>query len=135
MLRFRVTFLAICGILLFLGINDLTLWWHNRTPTPVSTAALETQPPPAEWLKVSDGYFDIDRAISTTGTIELEALLVPLLSTPAQEEIRILVETRNPRALELVKGYHFLPETEAEQIAYRKAHAHSSSCTMRGATW
>lgn len=121
MIKFRVTFLAISGILLFLGVSDLNLWWHNRAPTPASTATLINQGPPAEWLKVSDGYFDIDRAISTTGTIELEALLVPLLATPNQDEIRILVETRHPRTLELVSGYHFLPETEEEQIAFRKA--------------
>ncbi len=121
MIKFRVTFLAISAILLFLGVSDLGLWWHNRIPTPASTATLVSQGPPAEWLKISDGYFDVDRAISTTGTIELEALLVPLLAEPDQQEIRVLVETRHPRTLELVNGYHFLPETEEEQIAFRKA--------------
>lgn len=121
MIKFRVTFLAISGILLFLGVSDLDLWWHNRTPTQASAATLINQGPPAEWLKISDGYFDIDRAISTTGTIELEALLVPLLTEPGQTDIHVLVETRHPRTLELVNGYHFLPETEEEQIAFRKA--------------
>ncbi|HKL24847.1 MAG TPA: hypothetical protein VJ910_01325 [Desulfuromonadales bacterium] len=121
--RFRVTFLAISAVLLFLGISDLELWWRNRTPTPVDIAVLATQGPPTEWLKVTDGYLDLDRAISTSGTIDIEALLVPLLSEPDQEEIRVLVETRQPGALELVEGYHFLPETEQEQQAFREQHA------------
>ena len=121
--RFRMTFLAVSAVLLFLGISDLELWWRNRTPTPVDIAVLATQGPPTEWLKVTDGYLDLDRAISTSGTIDIEALLVPLLPEPDQEEIRVLVETRHPRTLELVKGYHFLPETEAEQQAFREQHA------------
>lgn len=121
--RFRVTFLAISAVLLFLGISDLELWWRNRTPTPIDIAVLADQGPPAEWLKVTDGYLDLDRAISTSGTVELEALLVPLISAPDREEIRVLLETRHPRTLELVRGYHFLPETVAEQQAFREEHA------------
>jgi hypothetical protein len=123
MLRFRVTLTAISAILLFLGINDLNIWWHNRVPTPVDIATLANKGASAEWLKVSNGYMDLDRAISTSGTIELEALLVPLLPELGQEEIRVLVETRNPRVIELVTGYHFTPETEEEQTAFREKHA------------
>jgi hypothetical protein len=123
MQRFRVTLIAVSAVLLFLGINDLSLWWRNRTPTSIDIATLARSGPPTEWLKVSDGYMDLDRAISTSGSIELEALLVPLLPSPDQEEIRVLVETRNPHILELVRGYHFTPETEQEQAAFREKHA------------
>lgn len=121
--RFRVTFLAISAVLMFLGINDLELWWRNRTPTPIDIAVLAEQGPPTEWLKISNGYLDLDRAISTSGSVELEALLVPLISAPDRAEIRVLLETRHPRTLELVRGYHFLPETVAEQQAFREEHA------------
>lgn len=121
--RFRVTFLAISAVLLFLGLNDLELWWRNRTPTPIDIAVLAEQGPPSEWLKVTGGYLDLDRAISTSGTVELEALLVPLISAPDREEIRVLLETRHPRTLELVRGYHFLPETVEEQRVFREEHA------------
>lgn len=123
MQRFRVTLIAVAAILLFLGITDLSLWWRNRAPTSVDIAVLAEQGAPTEWLKVGGGYMDLDRAISTSGTIELEALLVPLLVEPDQEEIPVLVETRNPHLLELVRGFHFTPETAAEQEAFRKEHA------------
>jgi hypothetical protein len=123
MQRFRVTLIVISGFLLFLGINDLSLWWRNRTPATIDIAVLVEQGAPTEWLKVKGGYLDLDRAISTSGSIELEALLVPLLPVPDREEIRVLVETRNPRVLELVRGYHFTPETVEEQKAFREKHA------------
>ncbi len=123
MQRFRVTLIAISAVLLFLGINDLSLWWRNRTPTSIDIASLTQQGAPTEWLEVKNGYMDLDRAISTSGTIELEALLVPLLVEPDQNDIRVLVETRNPQMLELVEGYHFIPETVEEQAAFRKEHA------------
>jgi len=123
MKRFRVTLIAVSAVLLFLGINDLSVWWRNRVPTSIDIATLANSGAPTEWLKVSNGYMDLDRAISTSGTIELEALLVPLLPDLNQEEIRVLVETRNPRTLELVRGYHFTPETEEEQTAFREEHA------------
>ena len=123
MLRFRVTLIAISAVLMFLGINDLSLWWRNRTPTTIDIAVLTEQGAPTEWLDVKGGYMDLDRAISTSGSIELEALLVPLLPVPDRKEIRVMVETRDPHILELVRGYHFTPETEEEQKAFREKHA------------
>lgn len=123
MKRFRFTLLAVCLVLLFLGGNDLLRWWRNQQPASISISAVEADGPPQEWLHITGGHQDLDRAISTSGTIELEALLVPLVSDPDQTEIRVLVETRNPRLLELFRQYHFFTDTLPEKRAFRASHA------------
>jgi hypothetical protein len=120
--RFRFTLLAVCLVLLFLGGNDLLLWWQNQNPAEVSISDLETEGPPREWLDVTDGYQDLESAISTSGSIELEALLVPLRSSPAQTQVRVLLETRNPHLLELFKQYHFFSDTLPEKQAFLQKH-------------
>ncbi len=122
MLRFRFTLIAVCLLLLFLGGSDLLLWRNNPAPQPVTIAELEVSGAPREWLQVIAGFQDLDRAISTSGTVEMEALLVPLVRVPGQDEIRVLVETRNPRLLQLFKDYHFKTDTLPEKQAFREQH-------------
>jgi len=114
--RFRFTLLAVCLFLLFLGAVDLRLWLNNPTPAPVAVAELEAGNPPREWLMVQGGTLNLEEAISTSGTVELEALLVPLTGNPGQTRYRILVETRDPVLMELFRTYNFkldtLPEKE-----------------------
>lgn len=105
--RFRFTLLAVCLVLLYLGMTDLSLFFRNQAPAPLSISDLEQQGPPREWLQVTGGYQDLEQAISTSGSIELNALLVPLKASPEQKGFRVLVETRNPRVMELFKTYHF----------------------------
>jgi len=88
MRRFRYTLIAICLVLLFLGVSDLILWFNNQAPQAVNIEALEQTGPPGEWLQVTAGYQDLDRAISTSGTVEMEALLIPLVMHPDQEQIK-----------------------------------------------
>jgi hypothetical protein len=123
MKRFRFTLIAICLVLLYLGGNDLLLWFGNRSPRPVSISQLEISGAPQEWLTVEAGYLDLDRAISTSGSVELEALLVPLVVQPGQERIRVLVETRDPELLQLFAQYHFFMDTLPQKRAFRLEHA------------
>lgn len=123
MLRFRFTLIAVCLLLLFLGGSDLLLWYQNQTPQPVTIDRLETSGAPRDWLDVTAGYQDLDRAISTSGSIELEALLIPLTGAPGQEHIRVLVETRNPHLLELFKEYHFFADSLPDKQAVRAQYA------------
>ncbi len=123
MRRFRFTLITVCLVLLYLGGNDLLLWFQNQEPAPLSVKNLQEQGSPREWLHISDGYQDLDRAISTSGTIEMEALLVPLLEYPQQETIRILVETRQPQLLDLFKQYHLFTDTVPEKRAFRQEHS------------
>lgn len=122
MRRFRYTLLAVCLVLLFLGVSDLLLWFNNQTPQAISIATLEQSGAPREWLEVKAGYQDLDRAISTSGSLEMEALLVPLVAHPDQEQIHIMVETRNPQQLKLFQDYHFFTDTLPEKKEFRRKH-------------
>ncbi len=122
MRRFRYTLIAVCLVLLFLGITDLILWFNNQAPQPVAIDTLEQTGAPREWLQVTAGYQDLDRAISTSGTVDMEALLIPLVTHPDQEQIRIMVETRNPHLLQLFQDYHFFTDTIPEKQAFRNEH-------------
>ena len=123
MRRFRFTLIAVCAVLIYLGSSDLLLWFNNQTPRSISIQQLEQLGPPQEWLHVTGGFQDLDRAISTSGTVEMEALLVPLLSAPGQARIRVLVETRAPYLLQLFQEFHFLTDTVPEKRAFREEHA------------
>ena len=122
MRRFRYTLIAVCLVLLFLGASDLLLWFNNQTPKVVSIDQLEHSGAPQEWLQVTEGYQDLDRAISTSGSLELEALLVPLVTHPDQEQIRVMVETRDPHQLKLFQDYHFFSDTIPEKQEFRRKH-------------
>ena len=69
MKRFRFTLIAVCLVLLYLGVNDLLLWFKNQTPQTITISQLEASGAPQEWLKIKAGYLDLDRAISTSGTV------------------------------------------------------------------
>jgi hypothetical protein len=123
MRRFRFTLIAVCLVLLYLGISDLLLWFSNPSPQVISIEQLESEGPPRAWLHVTGGYQDLDRAISTSGTVELEALLIPLVSEPEQQTIRVMVETRQPRLLQVFEDYHFFTDTLPQKRAFREEHA------------
>jgi len=122
MRRFRYTLMAVCLVLLFLGVSDLVLWYNNQSPQPVTITTLEETGAPGEWLTVKAGYQDLDRAISTSGSLELEALLVPLVAYPDQEQIHVMVETREPHQLKLFQDYHFFTDTLPEKREFRSKH-------------
>ncbi len=53
MRRFRYTLIAVCLVLLFLGVTDLILWFNNQTPQSISIETLEQTGAPREWLQVT----------------------------------------------------------------------------------
>jgi len=122
MRRFRYTLLAICLVLLFLGVSDLLLWFSNQAPRTVTIEALEKTGAPQEWLHVTSGYQDLDRAISTSGSVEMEALLVPLLTVPDQQQIKVMIETRDPHLLQIFQEYYFFTDTLQQRQAFRREH-------------
>jgi len=123
MKRFRFTLLAICLVLLYLGWTDIALLLRNPSPAAVSIEELEKGNVPREWLHVSGGHQNLLEAISTSGSVELESFLVPLKSSPDEESFSVLVETRNPRILELLATYHFQLESAEAKENYQKEHA------------
>ena len=123
MKRFRFTLIAICLVLLYLGVNDLLLWFNNQTPQTVTISQLEERGAPQEWLNVKAGYLDLDRAISTSGSVEMEALLIPIVTHPDQQRMLVMVETRATDLLQLFQEYHFFTDTIPEKQAFRSKHA------------
>lgn len=122
MKRFRFTILALCLLLLWLGLNDILLFLRNRSPATVALAELERQGPPRSWLHVTGGWIDLEKAISTSGSLQLDALLVPLAATPEERGFRVLVETRDPRLLDLFRTYHFGVDSAPEQERFLADH-------------
>ena len=122
MKRFRFTLLAICLVLLYLGWSDASLNLRNPSPLTVETSELERSDAPREWLHVTGGVQDLEEAISTSGSVEIEALLVPLKSSPRAENFRVLVETRNPRLIDHFRAYHFKHDSVFAKENYLREH-------------
>lgn len=115
MKRFRFTLLAICLVLIFLGWTEISYFLRNRVPLAVTITELEQGAETREWLHITGGSLDLLGAISTSGSIELDALLIPLKSDPAAPGFQVLVETRDPALLDLFGTYHFRQDSETEQ--------------------
>lgn len=91
----------------------------NRVPHAVPIQ--DPIPSPWAWLELQGGRLDLAEAISTSGTVDVVALLVPLRA-PEGGPVRVLVETRAPRHLELFRQLHFGPDNEDEKAAFLQAH-------------
>ncbi|MEZ4599907.1 MAG: hypothetical protein R2940_08965 [Syntrophotaleaceae bacterium] len=115
MKRYRITLLVVCLVLLFLGYTDLNLLFRNPKPMPVQIAELEQGEPQQEWLTIKGGHQNLLEAISTSGSVEVNAFLVPLKTAPEAEDYRVLVETRNPQIVETLKTYYFKLESDRER--------------------
>ncbi len=118
--RFRFTLLAVCLVLLYLGYEDLHLFFNNRQPREVPIEALLAQGPPQDWMTITGGTLKLDDAISTSGTVELDALLVPLVADPEIESFDVLVETRDPQLIDTFRTYHFTFDTLEQQKSFRE---------------
>ncbi|NIQ93444.1 MAG: hypothetical protein GWN87_03995 [Desulfuromonadales bacterium] len=123
MKRFRFTLVAVCLFLIWLGWTDVELFLRNRQPAEITVEELVAEGPPREWMHVSGGHQDIEQAISTSGSIDLDALLVPLKVDPADERIHVLFETRNPEIMKLFSTYHFKTDSALEKEAFIKEHS------------
>lgn len=116
--RFRFTLLALCLLLLFLGGHDLLTHWGNLEPHRVSIDDLDEQELPGEWLTIEGGVLDLTEAINMSGSIELDAFLVPLKSDRSATQPRVIVETRDPRIIETLTHYYFKLDSTAAQQSY-----------------
>lgn len=117
-MKYRMTLLALCLLLAWLGASDVLTFLRNRAPVAVTAAQLADAPPPAQWLAIEGGELDLKEAISASGTLDVDALLVPLMPPGRGETVRILLETRDPSLIEHFKVYHFLLEDGQARDAY-----------------
>ncbi|MBB5022144.1 hypothetical protein [Desulfurispira natronophila] len=119
MQRFKFTILAICLLLLYLAWGDLEIMLRNPEPKTVSIEELYMDGYPREWLEIQGGYLNLEKAISTSGTIDLDALVVPLMMQPRDDStIYFLVETRNEELLHHFAQYHFRSHTQEQKDRY-----------------
>lgn len=122
MKRFRFTLLAICLLLLWLGWNDVSLLLRNPEPQTIGLEDLVRTGPPRDWLHVTGGYQDLTEAISTSGSVEIDAFLVPLKTGPAAPSFQVLVETRDPKIIGLLRTYYFKLDSPAARQQYLAEH-------------
>ena len=115
MKRFRVTLLAVCLMLSWLGYSDLSLLLRNSEPQQLTISELEAQGPGREWISVSGGYQDLLQAINMSGTMEIDSFLVPLKSSPDSQEISVWFETRDPKIVQPLKTWYFKLNTDEER--------------------
>lgn len=113
MKRFRVTLIAICLILGWLGSSDLGLYLRNTEPLIIDIQELEVSGAPREWLSINGGYQNLLEAINMSGTTEIDAFLVPLKITPDSPLAKVWYETRDPQIVEALKTYYFKLEGDS----------------------
>ncbi len=127
-MKFRYTLVVVCLMLVWLGAADLLFYLRNPAPVTIDVGQLHQGPLPADWLRIEGGVLDLREAISTSGGLEVEALLVPVLSEPPAQgartvgALRLLLETRDPELIHHFKVYHFVLEDDAARAAYLEEH-------------
>ncbi|MHC1788729.1 hypothetical protein [Solidesulfovibrio sp.] len=121
-MRFTITLLAVCLLLIGLGVSDVAVSLRNPAPVRLDLAGLTDQPPEADWLTIEGATLDLAGAVSTSGSLELDALLVPLTAGPGDRTIRVMLETRDPQLLTYFQRYHFGLDDPAEQAAFLAEH-------------
>ena len=135
--RFRVTLMTVCLVLSWLAYKDINLFLRNPEPLAISITELESlEKAPREWLTVTGGYPDFLQGINMTGSMEFEAFLVPLTSSPDSNKYKVWFETRDPEVLDALTTYYFLLDTEAQRSAFihEKHHIFSGQRYLTGMT-
>lgn len=118
MKRFRITLLVVCIYLLYLGGVDLALTLQNPEPKPITVDQLITQGAPQDWLTIEGGTLHLLDAVSTSGELKIEALLVPIHRGREKGPVQILLETRDPELIKAFSTYYILLETEAQKATF-----------------
>lgn len=124
MKRFRITILAICLILAWLGYSDISLLLRNRQPQLISINQLEQNGAPREWLQITGGKQDLLQAINMSGSMNIDSFLVPLKTDSESGTMKVWFETRNPQIIDTLKTYYFNLETDRQRTDFIKQNNH-----------
>ena len=122
MKRFRFTFLAICMLLTWLGINDLVVQLRNTEPMKVELYDLASAQSQQEWFSISGGHLDLLKGINMSGTIEIDSFLIPLVADRSVDNPRVWVETRQPAIINLLTTYYFKLDNDQKRAAFLEEH-------------
>ncbi len=118
-MKFRVTILVVCAMLLYLGYTKISFLLRNPEPEVIALEKSQDISKAArEWVTITGGTLLLKEAISSNGEVELEALLVPLVLNKLETKFRIMIETRDPQLLRAYSTYYLGMETEAEKEKY-----------------
>jgi len=118
MRRFRFTIMAVCLLLLLLGGSDLKVLLQNPQPHQVELADLTRGELPGAWLTVRGGMLDLTEAINMSGSIDIDAFLIPLKQDRNDTSLQVIVETRDPQIIETLSTYYFKLDSDAERQEY-----------------
>ncbi|MEA3545717.1 MAG: hypothetical protein U9R69_10945 [Thermodesulfobacteriota bacterium] len=118
MKQFRVTLIAVCLLVGWLGYSDISVLLRNPEPLEISIFDLETTGAPREWLTINNGYQDLLQGINMSGTMEVGSFLVPLKSSIDSDYIRVWFETRDPQIIDVLKTYYFILDTEEQRQTF-----------------
>lgn len=117
--RFRVTVLVVCCILVVLGGADIKSILRNSEPEVIAwdlkSGNLELS---KEWVTLNGGVLMLEEAVSNSGDIEIDALLIPYVRDIEEKKFFVLIETRDPQLVEAFTEYHFGLESEVKKEEY-----------------
>ncbi len=117
--RYRVTVLVICAILLVLAVGDFYTLKRNSEPQVIAwdmkTGGLD---PDREWVTITGGTLMLEEAVSNSGELEIDALVVPLVRDIDEKKFHVLVETRDPKLVEAFTKYHLGLDSDAEKAEF-----------------
>ena len=122
MRRFRITILAVCFLLAWLGYADLNILIRNQEPLEISISELEANGAPQEWLSINGGYQDLLEAINMSGTMDITSFMVPLKQSKDSSYVKVWFETRDPQIVSTLKTYYFLLESEKQKADFLHEH-------------
>lgn len=137
MKRFRITILAICLILAWLGYKDTSLTLRNREPMQISIAELEEAAQvPREWLQVTGGFQDLLQGINMSGSMNIDSFLIPIKTEPTSTSMKVWFETRDPAIISALKTYYFVlnDDKQRERYVQENIQLFSGSKTLTGMT-
>lgn len=117
--RYRITVLVVCAVLLALAVGDFYVLHRNPEPQviawDVTSGGIR---PEREWVTLTGGTLLLEEAVSNSGTLEIDALVIPLVREVKEKTFHILVETRDPQLVEAFATYHLGLNSEAKKAKY-----------------
>ncbi|THB74270.1 MAG: hypothetical protein D6B28_02305 [Gammaproteobacteria bacterium] len=117
--RYRITVLVVCVVLIVLAVGDFYTLRRNYEPQVIAwdqiSGGISLD---REWVTITGGTLMLEDAISNSGELEIDALVIPLVRDIGDKTFYILVETRDPKLIETLMTYKYAFDTEHEQAEF-----------------
>lgn len=117
--RYRITVLVVCLVLIVLAAGDFYTLHRNSEPQIIAWDATAGEISiDREWVTITGGTLMLEEAVSNSGELEIDALVIPLVRDIGEKTFRILIETRDPRLVEAFATYHLGLDSEAQKTDF-----------------